>query len=63
MRQTPQTNAPIHIGTACDRLAYADDVDICTTNIDSLEIPLTNFKAAGSRVGLKINESKTKIMK
>ena len=64
MRQTPSPMSPIRLGeTTFDRFAYADDVDFCAQDLASLEEPVEEFKRASQRIGLKINESKTKVMK
>ena len=44
-------------------LAYADDVDIMIENQTEMKNLATLFKEAAERIGLKINESKTKVMK
>ena len=63
MRQTPLRTA-INIGEArYDRLAYADDVDLCGEDPQELENTLEIFREISSGVGLKINEEKTKILK
>ena len=64
MRQTPPPPPAIKIGEArCDRLAYADDVDLCGEDLEELEHTLRTFKETSSKIGLAINEDKTKILK
>ena len=63
MRHTPQTETPMHIGNATlDRLAYADDVDLCGEVLPDIENTYTEFVNVAKRTGLEINTSKTKIM-
>ena len=47
----------------CDRLAYADDVDLMAETFEEVEEKVRGFKAAAEKVGLRINETKTKLMK
>ena len=63
MRHTPQARTPIRIGNATlDRLAYADDVDLCGEVLPDIENTYTEFVNVAKRTGLEINISKTKIM-
>ena len=63
MRQTPQSPTALRIGDAViDRMAYADDVDMCDEDIDSLDATASVFAANGKRVGLGMNMEKTKLM-
>ena len=50
-------------GTVCDRLAYADDADLCGEGYPGRDQQLTNFNSAGKKVGLEVSEPKTKAMK
>ena len=43
-------------------LAYADDVDVITEDIEDTENIITEFKEKAEKVGLTINEEKTKLM-
>ena len=43
-------------------LAYADDIDIITEDIEDTENIVTEFKEKAEKVGLTINEEKTKLM-
>ena len=66
MQQTPATPARSAIqleDLVRDRLAYADDVDICGENLEDLEDTVTTFRETSIGVGLEINETKTKIMR
>ena len=63
MRQTP-TATTINLGDVnCDRLAYADDVDLCGEDFQELQHMFGAFKEGSSGIGLKIREEKTKILK
>ena len=65
MRHTPEEGDQVTManGARCDRLAYADDVDLMGKGFIGRDRQLHNFKAAASRTGLEMNESKTKVMK
>ena len=63
MRQVPPTRSPILIGNAIlDRLAYADDVELCGEELPYIEDTYMEFKNVAERTGLEINIPKTKIM-
>ena len=63
MRHTPLTQAPMRIGEATfDRLAFADDVDLCGEKMEAVAATYQQFKTAARRPGLEINLSKTKVM-
>ena len=63
MRQTPATTG-LRLGEVnCDRLAYADDVDLCGRDLQELENCLRIFKETSATIGLNISEEKTKLMK
>jgi sorting nexin-29 len=63
MRQTPVTAGVRLDGVKYDRLAYADDVDMMAERMEDLNEVAQTFAEAASRLGLKINEGKTKIMR
>ena len=65
MRHTPAEGDEVTLanGAKCDRLAYADDVDLMGKGFIARDRQLLNFKTAAARVGLEMNESKTKVMK
>ena len=65
MRNTPHENDMVTLtnGFKCDRLAYADDTDLIGETFEGRDSQLTNFNSSGVRVGLSINEPKTKAMK
>lgn len=63
MRQTPGGSGMVLSGRVFDRLAYADDVDLMADTFEQVEEKIVNFSAAAGRVGLTINEEKTKLMK
>ena len=65
MRQTPLVGEEIRLtfGTICDRLAYADDVDFVGEDIVERDNQIVHFRRSAKRIGLKINEDKTKVMK
>ena len=50
-------------GFSCDRLAYADDADLCGETYRGRDRQVDNFDRTGKRIGLEINEPKTKAMK
>ena len=56
MQHTPRGSAVNLDDLICDRLAYADDVDICGEDLGDLEETVVNFKEASSGVGLEINQ-------
>ena len=63
MRQTP-AGTGVRLGDVTeDRLAYADDVDFFGENWDELKGTVQTFQNAARRIGLEINQSKTKILK
>ena len=63
MRRVPEREG-IQVGeVTCDRMAYADDVDLMSENLGTLSEMVGNFVDAAERVGLGINQSKTKVMK
>ena len=63
MRHTPPTRSPILIGNATlDRLAYADDVDLCGEELPYIEDTYMEFKIVAERTGLEVSIPKTKIM-
>ena len=63
MRQTP-AGAGIQMNNlSCDRLAYADNVDLCGKRWQELDETVHSFREAAKIVGLAINQSKTKILK
>ena len=47
----------------CDRLAYADDVDLMGEGFAGRDRQMENLRNAGKRIGLEVNENKTKVMK
>ena len=47
----------------CDRLAYADDVDLMAEDLEDAVGTVEVFKGAAERLGLNINVDKTKIMR
>ena len=65
MRQTPPVGDEIRMinGMICDRLAYADDVDFVGEDIVECDIQIVHFRRSAERIGLKIIEDKTKVMK
>ena len=65
MRQTPREEDFIRMrnGASCDRLAYADDVDLMGQGLFLRDSQMNNFKAAAEKIGLEVNEEKTKVMK
>ena len=65
MRQTPSEGDEVRMtnGVSCDRLAYADDVDLLGEGFVGRDRQMRNFRMAAERVGLEVNESKTKVMK
>ena len=63
MRQTPVSPTALRIGDVIiDRLAYADDVEMCDQELDNLDATVSVFGANGKRVGLGMNMKKTKVM-
>ena len=64
MRETPPENDCITFtnGTTCDRLAYADDVDLLGEGYVRRDTQMSTFQAAGTRAGLGVKEAKTKAM-
>ena len=63
MRRTPPTQTPLRIGdTTLDRLAFADDVDLCGEKLEAVSTTYQQFKRTAKRPGLEINLPKTKIM-
>ena len=46
-----------------DRLAYADDVDLMGESFEGRDRQMQSFRNAGKRIGLEVNENKTKVMK
>ena len=63
MRHTPQSPTPLRIGDAViDRMAYADDVDVCDEDLNNMDATASVFTANGRRVGLQMNTKKTKAM-
>ena len=63
MRSTPAPPDPVMIdGAECDRLAYADDVDMLGENFERRDEHVATFRTNGRRVGLEANEIKTKGM-
>ena len=64
MRHTRPTRTPMVIGNATiDRLAYADDVDLCGEDIEEVAETYQEFRDSARRTGLQINATKTKVMK
>ena len=65
MRSTPHEDDLITMtnGLECDRAAYADDSDLMGETFVGRDAQISNFNANGGRVGLSINETKTKVMK
>ena len=62
MRQV-ERGAGLELGPArCDRLAYADDADLMAETFAEVSEKVRSFKAAAEKVGLRINEAKTKLM-
>ena len=63
MRQTPPPTDPVRIGELeLDRTGYADDVDLYGETFLQRDLHVFNFKTNGRRIGLDINEKKTKAM-
>ena len=63
MRHSPQSPTALRIGDVIiDRLAYADDVDMCDEELDNLDATVSVFGASGKRAGLGMNMEKTKVM-
>ena len=55
----------LHVGNENHKInmcAYADDVDLIAETEQGIEIMLGSFKSISDRVGLMINEEKTKLM-
>ena len=44
-------------------LAYADDIDLIAPSVEDLSRLASDLNEMGKRIGLKVNEEKTKIMK
>ena len=65
MRHTAvqQDHLKLTNGLAIDRLAYADDADLMWETFQVRDSQVTNFDGNGKRIGLNINEGKTKVMK
>ena len=65
MQNTPhaQDSLTLDNGLRCDRLAYADDADLCGEEFQGRDVQLEQFSTTGGRIGLGINEPKTKAMK
>ena len=62
-RTPPPTGSPILIGnTTLDRLAYADDIDLCGEELPYIEDIYMEFKIVAGRTGLEVSIPKTKIM-
>ena len=63
MRRTPAPPDPVTIDeVSCDRLAYADDVDVLGEVFHRRDQHVSTFKRNGRRVVLKANGVKTKAM-
>ena len=63
MRKTPSRTGVWLDNLSMDRLAYADDVDFFGEDWDELEGTVQTFGNTAKRIGLEINQSKTKILK
>ncbi|KAG1662543.1 Neprilysin-4 [Nymphon striatum] len=62
-RQIPSEPVGLHIDDhRINFLAYADDVDIMGHSVDEINSITQNFRMAASRIGLNVNQQKTKIM-
>ena len=63
MRETPIPNDPVLIGNSpCDRLAYADDVDLMGEYFILRDHQVLSFRNNSRRIGLEAKEAKTKAM-
>ena len=63
MRKTPPPPDPIAMdGTICDRLAYADDVDLLGEIFEARDQHVSTFRRNGKKIGLEASEKKTKAM-
>lgn len=62
LQEVRQTEAGITIGTKINVLAFADDVAIMAESKEELKVLVTKLLNHTQKVGLKINEGKTKIM-
>ena len=63
MRKTPPPPDPITIEeTICDRLAYADDVDLLGETFVARDRHVSTFRRKGKKIGLGTSEKKTKAM-
>lgn len=63
MRQVDHSGGLRLEDLSCDRLAYADDVDLMADDFAGVERKLVDLRTAASKVGMAINEDKTKLMK
>ena len=50
-------------GVSCDRLGYADDLDLMGEGYRGRDTQVTHFNRTGRRAGLEVSEDKTKVMK
>lgn len=62
VRRDIRTSSTI-ITRSVQLLAYAEDMDIASRNINDLKTSYTNISSSAASIGLKINIEKTKYMK
>ena len=63
MRRTPLPPDPVVVdNTICDRLAYADDVDLLGEEFHERDTHVSTFRRNGRKIGLAASEKKTKAM-
>ena len=63
-RSTDEIQGRVDIGGAnIQTLAYADDVDVIGMEIDQVKEVYDSYKTEAERVGLVVNQNKTKIMR
>ena len=63
MRQVDRSGGLCLEDVSCDRLAYADDVDLMAESLAQLDGKASELRSAAEKIGLTVNECKTKLMK
>ena len=65
LRHTPPSQDAVCMtnGVSCDRLGYADDLDLMGETYRGRDTQMARFNQAGQKAGLQVSEEKTKVMK